>query len=93
MEQFQYWLKLVRNKPGKWWACKMDIAKFFFRIPYEVQLEALGKPLNDPDMMWFLEKAIQCDGRAFGLPVSADDVPNVNVSPVSVCRSGVLFRS
>lgn len=74
VEQLQYWLKLVRNKPGKWWACKMDIAKFFFRIPYEVQLEALGKPLNDPDMMWFLEKAIQCDGRAFGLPVSADDV-------------------
>lgn len=52
----------------------MDIAKFFFRIPYDVQLETLGRPIDDPDMMWFLEKAIRCDGRAFGLPLEATDV-------------------
>lgn len=73
-QQLQYWLRLVGNKPEKWWLCKMDIAKFFFRIPYEVQLEHLGKPIDDPDMMWFLETAIRCDGRAFGLPLNADNV-------------------
>jgi len=73
-KQLQYWMRLVQNKPQKWWLCKIDIAKFFFRIPYEVQLEYLGKPLDDPDMMWFLEQAIRCDGRAFGLPLDADDV-------------------
>lgn len=73
-DQLQYWLRLVRNSPQKWYLCKMDITKFFFRIPVEVQLERLGMPLNDPDMMWFLEKAITGDGRAFGLPSEASDV-------------------
>ena len=74
VNQLQYWLRLVRNKKEKWWLCKMDITKFFFRIPYEIQLEHLGNPLDDPDMMWFLEKAIRCDGRAFGLPIDATNV-------------------
>jgi len=73
-QQLQYWLRLVRNKKEDWYICKLDIAKFFFRVPYDVQLHSLGKPLDDPDMMWFLEKAIRCDGRAFGLPVDATDV-------------------
>lgn len=73
-DQLQYWLRLVKNKPGKWYICKMDISKFFFRIPFEVQLKYLGKPLDDPDMMWFLETAIRCDGRPFGLPVDVKDV-------------------
>lgn len=73
-QQLQYWLKLVSNKPEKWYLCKMDIAKFFFRVPFDVQMECLGRPLNDAQMMWFLEQAIKCDGRAFGLPVDASDV-------------------
>ena len=73
-EQLQYWLRLVRNKPEKWCICKMDITKFFFRIPVDVQLEYLSKPLNDPDMVWFLEQAIRCDGRPFGLPLNVADV-------------------
>ena len=52
----------------------MDVAKFFFRIPLEVQLRELGRPLDDPDMMWFLETAIRCDGRPFGLPLHCTDV-------------------
>lgn len=68
----QRWLREVRNED--WYICKLDIAKFFFRIPYEVQLRELGRPLDDPQMMWFLETAIKCDGRAFGLPVDCKDV-------------------
>ena len=73
-KQLQYWMQLIRHSGEKWWLLKLDVKKFFFRVPYEVQLEYLGKPLNDPDMMWFLEKAIRCDGRAFGLPLDASDV-------------------
>lgn len=73
-ERLQYWMRIVRNKREKWWIAKADIAKFFFRVPVEAQLEALGKPIDDPDMMWFLERSIRCDGRAFGLPVEASDV-------------------
>lgn len=73
-EQLQYWMRLVQNKEGDWFLGKADVAKFFFRIPIEVQLRELGKPLDDPDMMWFLETAIRADGRPMGLPVDCTDV-------------------
>ncbi len=72
--QLQYWMRLVEHKPQKWWIGKADIAKFFFRVPIEVQIEALGRPLDDPDMMWFLETAIRADGRPLGLPAYCTDV-------------------
>lgn len=73
-EKLQYWMRLVQNKPEKWYLGKADIAKFFYRIPIEVQLRELGRPLDDPDMMWFLETAIKADGRPMGLPVDCVDV-------------------
>lgn len=72
--KLQEWMQITERKPQQWYIGKMDIAKFFFRVPVEVQLRELGRPLNDPDMMWFLETAIKCDGRPFGLPVDCTDV-------------------
>ena len=73
--QLQQWMRKVSLKPGqKWWLGKADVAKFFFRIPHEVQLRELGKPLDDPDMMWFLETCIKGDGRPTGLPLEYSDV-------------------
>ena len=72
VKQLQHWMKMVEGKG--WYVGKMDVAKFFFRIPIEVQLRELGRPLDDPDMMWFLETAIRCDGRPFGLPLHCTDV-------------------
>ena len=72
VQQLQRWMKQVQHKG--WYVGKMDVAKFFFRVPIEVQLRELGRPLDDPDMMWFLETAIRCDGRPFGLPLHCTDV-------------------
>ena len=73
--QLQQWMRKVEAKPGpKWWLGKADVAKFFFRIPHEVQLRELGKPLDDPDMMWFLSTCIKGDGRPTGLPLEYSDV-------------------
>ncbi|HWP51657.1 MAG TPA: reverse transcriptase domain-containing protein [Clostridia bacterium] len=72
--QLQYWLRMVQDDPEQWWIGKADIAKFFFRVPVDVQLRELGRPLDDPDMMWFLETSIRADGRAFGLPVDCTEV-------------------
>lgn len=74
VNQLQYWLQLVSRKPGDWVIGKMDVAKFFFRVPVEVQLREMTRPLNDPDMAWFLDKAIHSDGRPLGLPVDCTDV-------------------
>lgn len=73
-DTFQKWLRHVRIRPGKWFIGMMDILKFFFRIPIEVQLRELGKPLDDTKMMWFLETMIRSDGRPFGLPLEVKDM-------------------
>ncbi len=74
VERFQSWLRIVNKKPHKWYIGKMDVQKFFFRIPHEIQLRELGKPLDDPEMMSFLETCIKGDGRPTGLPLEVSDV-------------------
>ena len=70
----QQWMRSVGRMAGDWRIVKLDIAKFFFRIPVDVQLRELTRPLDDPDMVWFLETAIRADGRPLGLPVDCTDV-------------------
>lgn len=70
----QGWMREAAAKPGDWYFVKLDITKFFFRIPTEVQLRELGRPLDDADMMWFFDRAIRCDGRPLGLPLYCTDV-------------------
>lgn len=74
VQQLQAWMQMVEHKTDQWYIGTGDILKFFFRVPRHVQLRELGKPLNDPDMMWFLETAIDSDGRPFGLPTDCTDV-------------------
>lgn len=74
VQKLQSWMQHLENSPKDWTIGKLDIAKFFFRVPVDVQLRELGRPLADPKMMWFLETAIRCDGRAFGLPLECPDV-------------------
>lgn len=70
----QYQLRKTQATGQYPWIGKADVAKFFFRIPHEVQIRELGKPLDDPDMMWFLETCIHGDGRPTGLPLEFSDV-------------------
>ena len=74
VQQLQEWMRCVSRKPQKWYLGKLDIAKFFFRVPIDVQLRELGRPLDDPDMMWFLKTCIKGDGRPTGLPLEFSDV-------------------
>lgn len=74
VRQLQKWMQMICNSPYDWRLVKKDVAKFFFRIPQSVQLRELGRPLDDPDMMWFLKTAIEADGRPLGLPLDCTDV-------------------
>ena len=69
----QGWMRKARNSSDKWYIGKADVAKFYFRIPHEVQLHELSKPIDDPDMMWFLKTCIKGDGRPTGLPLEFSD--------------------
>lgn len=68
------WMQMLSSKNGDWCIGKMDLAKFFFRIPIDIQMREMTRPLDDPDMSWFLEVAIRSDGRPFGLPLEFTDV-------------------
>lgn len=70
----QQWMRNAARMNGDWRVVKLDIAKFFFRIPVDVQLRELTRPLDDQDMVWFLETAVRADGRPLGLPVDCTDV-------------------
>lgn len=72
-EQIRKWLQETQHTGRYPWIGKGDIAKFFFRLPHEVQLRELGKPLDDPRMMWFLKQSITGDGRPTGLPLDCGD--------------------
>lgn len=74
VQVLQQWMRIAQHLPGDWCIGKADVAKFFFRTPVSVQLDLLGRPLNDPDMMWFLDVAINCNGVPFGLPLEYDDL-------------------
>ena len=74
VNQIQNWQRQTRATGKNLWVGKADVAKFFFRIPHEVQLRELMKPLDDPDMEWFLRTSVHGDGRATGLPLEFSDV-------------------
>lgn len=85
----QRWLQHVESKPVQWYMGKLDIAKFFFRIPIDVQLRELMRPLDDEKMRWFLDTAIRCDDRPFGLPLDCTDVTTAE----RVCGLGMQVGS
>ena len=75
VQTVQEWIRRADSSGIRtWYIGKADVAKFFFRVPHEVQLRELGKPIDDPEMMWFLETCIRGDGRPTGLPLEFSDV-------------------
>lgn len=77
VQQIQHWQRIARATGKNTVSGKGDVAKFFFRVPHEVQLDRLMRPIDDPDIEWFLWTSIHGDGRATGLPLEFSDVETV----------------
>lgn len=67
-QRLQYWLKIADGKPQQWYALKLDISKYFYRVDHAVLLEILGERIKDPQLLDLLKNIIDCDGERFGLP-------------------------
>jgi len=89
VQTLQHWMQIVDGKPEQWYVGKLDITKFFFRIPVDVQMREMTRPLNDERMTWFLDTAIHCDGRPFGLPLDCTDVTTAE----RICGLGMQVGS
>ena len=64
----QHCLRVARDSPYDWAVGQMDVLKFFFRIPYDVQLRELARPIRDKKLLWLYETMLVGTGLAYGLP-------------------------
>lgn len=67
-KQLQYWLRKVNRSPKNWYVLKLDIAKYFYRVDHEILMKILRKHIKDELILRDLEKLINCEDTAFGLP-------------------------
>lgn len=67
-QRLQYWLKIAEGKPRQWYALKLDISKYFYRVDHRILLDILGERIKDVQLMALLDNIINCDGERFGLP-------------------------
>lgn len=74
VQRLQYWLRLVGNRPEKCYYLKMDVAKFFYRIPHEKVFEILSRKFADSRLIWLFKAIIDSENTAFGLPLGYIDV-------------------
>lgn len=71
-DRLQYWLRQTDRKPAKFYYLKLDISKYFYRVDHAVLLEILRRKIHDEPLLCLLEKIINCETTAFGLPVGMD---------------------
>lgn len=67
-ERLQYWLRKANRSSKKYYILKLDISKYFYRIDHEILLKILAKHIKDKRIMNLLDKIINCENTAFGLP-------------------------
>lgn len=71
-DRLQYWLRQTDRKPMRFYYLKLDISKYFYRVDHAVLLEILRRKIQDEPLLCLLEKIINCETTAFGLPVGLD---------------------
>lgn len=77
-KRLQYWMRQIDRKPGPdWYALKLDISKYFYRVNHEKLLGVLGKRIKDQVLMDFLTVVVNSTVEPFGLPrgKGPQDVP------------------
>ena len=68
VRRLQYWLRLIRRKPGDWYYLKLDISKYFYRIDHSILMGILRRRIRDERLLELLDNIISHGGEKFGLP-------------------------
>lgn len=71
-DRLQYWLRQVDRREQKYYYLKLDISKYFYRVNHAILLDILRKRIVDEDLLWLLEKIVNCEDVAFGLPAGME---------------------
>lgn len=77
MNRLHGWMQYVSLKNGKYYALKLDISKYFYRISHRQLKRILSRKIKDMRLLDLLYKIIDCENTAFGLPrwAKPEDVP------------------
>ena len=85
LDRLQYWLRKADRTGREWYCLKMDITKYFYRVDHATLLRILERKIKDRDLLWLLEKIVNCDREAFGLPLDADIAQGAEVERLTEC--------
>lgn len=74
VKRLEYFARKVSNNYTKsCWALKCDIEKFFASVEHKILLHLLARKVEDPDIVWLLQKVIESfhsyKGAEFGIPL------------------------
>lgn len=72
LDRLQYWLRKADQTGREWYCLKLDITKYFYRIDHATLMRILERRIKDKDLLWLLDKIVNCDREAFGMPLDAD---------------------
>ena len=71
-DRLQYWLRQTERKPQRFYYLKLDISKYFYRVDHAVLMGILRRKIHDEPLLCLLEKIINSETTAFGLPAGVD---------------------
>lgn len=74
MEQLYTWMRETRTSGTEWYYYKFDVAKFFYRIDYEILMDICRKKIDDPRTVDLLGYYINNDAVPFGMPLDANQL-------------------
>ena len=71
-DRLQYWMRQVSRKKQRFYYLKLDISKYFYRVDHGILMDILRRKIEDQDLLEILDRIINCEHTAFGLPAFTD---------------------
>lgn len=71
-DRLQYWVRQVNRKKERYYYLKLDISKYFYRVDHKALIDILRRKIEDEDLLELLDRIINCEHTAFGLPAFMD---------------------
>ncbi|MDP4158368.1 MAG: reverse transcriptase/maturase family protein [Bacillota bacterium] len=69
VQRLQYWLRYMNRRHERFYALKLDISKYFYRVDHNVLMDILRKRIGDKDLLWLLDVIVRCEHTKFGIPL------------------------
>ena len=69
VNRLQYWLRYMHRRHERFYALKLDISKYFYRVDHNVLMGILRRRIGDEDLLWLLDVIVRCEHTKFGIPL------------------------